>query len=137
VNGKEVVIVLGCKDKILTERRVDFAESKFGNSKRFKIIFSGTKQEVGWMKKYSKLEAIPEDMSTTTPQNLINSKKFIDSAGKIWIITDKSHAFRTRYLAREILGDGRFEVLGAKVPFVFKIRNLWYEMSRLIRHVLE
>jgi uncharacterized SAM-binding protein YcdF (DUF218 family) len=135
VKNKEAVIILGCKDKELTKKRVKFAESKLKNSNDFKVIFSGTKEEVGWMKRYSKLKAIPEDMSTTTPQNLINSKKFIDNAGKIWIVTDQSHAFRTRYLARKILINQKFEVIGIKMPALFNLKQLYYEFSRLIRHV--
>jgi uncharacterized SAM-binding protein YcdF (DUF218 family) len=137
VEKKDVVIVLGCKDKELTKKRVKFAESILKDSNDSKVIFSGTKEEVDWMKKYSKLKAILEDNSETTPQNLINSKKFIDNAGKIWIITDKSHTFRTRYLAKKILGNKTIEVVGIKVPFGFKLKQLYYEFSRLIRHVLE
>jgi hypothetical protein len=137
VKSKEVVIILGCKDKTLTKRRIEFAESKFKDFYRFKFIFSGTKQEVGWMKKYSHMKAILEVKSVTTPENLINSKKFIENAEKVWIVTDKSHAFRARYLARKILGSVKFEVLGAKMPLIFKIKQLWYEMSRLVRHVFE
>jgi len=136
VANKDVVIILGCKDKELTKKRVKFAESKLKNSNDFKVIFSGTKEEVGWMKKYSKLKAILEDNSTTTPQNLINSKKIIDNAGKIWIVTDQSHTFRTRYLAKKILGDKKIEVVGVKMPFGFLLKQLYYEFSRLMRHVL-
>jgi len=135
VGNKDAVIILGCKDKELTKKRVKFAESKLKNSNDFKVIFSGTKEEVGWMKKYSGLKAIPEDNSTTTPQNLINSKKFIDNAGKIWIITDQTHVFRTRYLAKKILVNQKFEVIGIKMPALFNLRQLYYEFSRLIRHV--
>lgn len=136
VENKDAVIILGCKDRELTKKRVKFAESKLKKHKDFKIIFSGTKEEVGWMEKYSKLKAIREDESTTTPQNLINSKKFIDDAGKIWIVTDQSHAFRTRYLAKKILGEKIIEVVGVKMPFGFLLKQLYYEFSRLIRHVL-
>jgi hypothetical protein len=136
VENKDVIIILGCKDKELTKKRVKFAESKLKNSNDFKVIFSGTKEEVGWMKKYSKLKAILEDNSTTTPQNLINSKKIIDNAGKIWIVTDQSHTFRTRYLAKKILGDKKIEVVGVKMPFGFLLKQLYYEFSRLMRHVL-
>jgi uncharacterized SAM-binding protein YcdF (DUF218 family) len=135
VENKDVVIILGCKDKELTKKRVKFAESKLKNSNDFKVIFSGTKEEVGWMKRYSKLKAIPEDMSTTTPQNLINSRKFIDNAGKIWIVTDQTHVFRTRYLAKRILVNQKFEVIGIKMPALFNLKQLYYEFSRLIRHV--
>lgn len=135
VANKDAVIILGCKDKELTKKRVKFAESKLKNSNDFKVIFSGTKEEVGWMKKYSKLKAIPEDNSTTTPQNLINSKKFIDNTGKIWIITDQTHVFRTRYLAKKILVNQKFEVIGIKMPALFNLKQLYYEFSRLIKHV--
>jgi len=135
VGNKDAVIILGCKDKELTKKRVKFAESKLKNSNDFKVIFSGTKEEIGWMKKYSRLKAIPEDMSTTTPQNLINSKKLINNSGKIWIVTDQSHVFRTRYLAKKILGDMIIEVLGVKMPFGFLIKQLYYEFSRLMKHV--
>ncbi|MBN1693871.1 YdcF family protein [candidate division WOR-3 bacterium] len=136
VENKDAVIILGCKDKELTKKRVKFAELKLKNSDDFRVIFSGTKEEVGWMKKYSKLKAIPEDNSTTTPQNLINSKKFIDNAGKIWIVTDQSHVFRTRYLAKKILVNQKVEVIGIKMPAVFNLKQLYYEFSRLMRHVL-
>lgn len=135
VKIKDAVIVLGCKDKVLTRKRVEFAESKFNDFNRFQIVFSGTKQEIGWMKKYSRLKAILDDMSTTTPQNLINSKKLINNSGKIWIITDQSHVFRTRYLAKKILGDRIIEVLGIKMPFGFLLKQLYYEFSRLMKHV--
>ncbi len=135
VENKDVVIILGCKDKELTKKRVKFAESKLKNSNDFKVIFSGTKEEVEWMKKYSKLKAILEDNSTTTPQNLINSKKFIDNAGKIWIVTDQSHVFRTRYLAKKILVNQKCEVIGIKMPALFNLRQLYYEFSRLMKHV--
>ena len=136
VGNKDAVIILGCKDKELTKKRVQFAESKLKNANDFKVIFSGTKEEVGWMKKYSHLKAILEDKSTTTPENLINSKKFIDNAGKIWIVTDQSHTFRTRYLAKKILGDKTIEVVGVKMPFGFLLKQLYYEFPRLIKHVL-
>jgi len=135
VKGKDVVVVLGCKDKELTKMRVRFAESKFGNGDRFKFVFSGTKKEVGWMKKYSNLKAIREDKSRTTSENLMNSKKFIDNAGKIRIVTDQSHAFRTLYLAKKILGNRTVEVVGVKMPFGFLLKKLYYEFSRLMKHV--
>jgi len=137
VDNKSAVIVLGCKDKELTKERVKFAESRLKDSNNFKIIFSGTKEEVKWMKEYSHLKAIYEDESKTTPENLINSKKLIGKAEKIRIITDKSHVFRTRYLANKIFGNTKVEVIGVEVPFGFKVKKLWYELSRLIRHVLE
>jgi uncharacterized SAM-binding protein YcdF (DUF218 family) len=135
VENKNAVIILGCKDKELTRKRVKFAESKLKNFNDFKVIFSGTKEEVGWMKKYSKLKAVPEDNSTTTPQNLINSKKFIDNAGKIWIVTDQTHVFRTRYLAKKILVNHKVEVIGIKMSALFNLKQLYYEFSRLMRHV--
>jgi uncharacterized SAM-binding protein YcdF (DUF218 family) len=136
VENKDAVIILGCKDKELTKKRVTFAESRLKNFNDFKVIFSGTKEEVGWMKNYSKLKAIPEDNSTTTPQNLINSKKFIDNAGKIWIVTDQTHVFRTRYLAKKILVNHKVEVIGIKMSALFNLKQLYYEFSRLMRHVL-
>jgi len=135
VENKDVVIILGCKDKELTKKRVKFAESILKDSNDFKVIFSGTKEEVGWMAKYSKIKAILEDKSETTPQNLINSKKFIDNDGKIWIVTDQSHAFRTRYLAKKILVNQKFEVIGIKMPALFNLKQLYYEFSRLMKHV--
>jgi uncharacterized SAM-binding protein YcdF (DUF218 family) len=135
VENKDAVIILGCKDKELTKKRVGFAESKLKNFNKFKVVFSGTKEEVEWMKKYSKLKAIPEDKSTTTPQNLINSKRFIGNAGKIWIVTDQSHVFRTRYLAKKILGGKTIEVVGVKMPFGFLLKQLYYEFPRLMKHV--
>jgi len=137
VKDKNVLLVLGCKDSELTKKRVKFAESKIGNSKNFKVIFSGTKEEVGWMAKYSHLKAIPEDKSETTPENLMNSKKLIGNAKKIWIITDKSHAFRTRYLARKILRGKTIEIIGIKMPFGFMIKQIHYEFPRLIKHIYE
>jgi uncharacterized SAM-binding protein YcdF (DUF218 family) len=137
VADKNVVIILGSKDKELTKKRVKFAESKLKNANNFKIILSGTREEVKWMKEYSHLKAIYEDKSETTPQNLINSKKLIGNAEKIQIITDRSHVFRTRYLANKIFGSTKVEVIGVQVPFSFKAKKLWYELSRLIRHVLE
>jgi len=134
VKTKDAVIVLGCKDKMLTRKRVEFAESKFNDFGDFQIVFSGTKEEVGWMKKYSKLRAVLEDMSTTTPQNLINSKKLINNSGKIWIITDQSHIFRTRYLAKKIFVKKTIEVIGVKMPFWFLIKRLYYEFPRLMKH---
>jgi hypothetical protein len=53
VADKNVVIILGSKDKELTKKRVKFAESKLKNVNNFKIIFSGTKEEIKWMKEYS------------------------------------------------------------------------------------
>jgi uncharacterized SAM-binding protein YcdF (DUF218 family) len=135
VEEKDVVIVLGCKDKELTKKRVKFAESMLKDCNDFKVIFSGTKEEVGWMKNNSKLEAILEDNSTTTPQNLINSKKFIDNARKIWIVTDQTHVFRTRYLAKRILANQTIEVIGIKMPALFNLKQLYYEFSRLMKHV--
>ncbi len=135
VENKDVVIILGCKDKELTKKRVKFAESKIKNLNDFKVIFSGTKEEVGWMKKYSKLKAILEDKSQTTPQNLINSNEFIGDSKKVFIITDKSHAFRTRYLAKKILTGKKIEILGVKMPARFMLKQLYYEFPRLIKHV--
>jgi uncharacterized SAM-binding protein YcdF (DUF218 family) len=135
VENNVAVIVLGCKDKELTKKRVKFAESILKNSNGLKVIFSGTKEEVSWMKNNSKLKAIPEDNSTTTPQNLINSKNFIGDAKKVFIVTDKSHAFRTRYLAKKILKGKTIEILGVKMPTIFMLKQLYYEFSRLIKHV--
>lgn len=135
VENKDVVIILGCKNKELTIKRVKFAESKIKNSNRFKVIFSGTKEEVGWMKKYSRLKAILEDKSDTTPQNLINSRKIIGNSKKIFIITDKSHAFRTRYLAKKILTGKTIQILGVKMPARFMLKQLYYELPRLLKHV--
>jgi hypothetical protein len=137
VDNKCTVIVLGCKDKELTEKRVRFAEAKLKNSNKFKVIFSGTKEEVKWMKEHSNLKAIPEDKSRTTPENLINSKKLIGDAKKIWIITDKSHAFRTRFLARKVFTGKTIRIVGVKVPITYIIKQTYYEWSRLIRHVFE
>jgi len=136
VENKDVVIILGCKDKELTKKRVKFAELLLKDFNDFKVIFSGTKEEVGWMKEYSKLKVIKEDKSTTTPQNLINSKKFIGDSKKVFIITDKSHAFRTRYLAKKILRGKTIEILGVKMSTLFMVKQLYYEFSRLIKHVL-
>lgn len=135
VDNKDVVIILGCKDKELTKKRLEFAETKLKNSNNLKVIFSGTKEEVEWMAKFSHLKAIHEDNSTTTPENLINSKKFIDNAGKIWIITDQTHVFRTRYLAKRILVNQTVEVIGIKMPALFNLKQIYYEFSRLMKHV--
>ena len=135
VENNTAVLILGCKDRELTKKRVKFAESILKNSNGVKVIFSGTKEEVRWMQDNSKLKAIPEDNSTTTPQNLINSKDFIKDAKKIFIVTDKSHAFRTRYLAKKILKGKTIEILGVKMPAIYMIKQIWYEWSRLIKHV--
>jgi hypothetical protein len=137
VDNKIAVIVLGCKNKELTRKRVSFAESRLKNSNNFTIIFSGTKEEVEWMKEHSRLKAIPEDKSETTPQNLTNSKKLIDNAKKVWIITDRSHVLRTRYLARKVFTGKTIRVVGIKVPVTYRIKQIYYEWSRLIRHVFE
>jgi uncharacterized SAM-binding protein YcdF (DUF218 family) len=135
VENNTAVLILGCKDEELTKKRVKFAESMLKNSNGLRVIFSGTKEEVAWMKNNSKLKAISEDNSTTTPQNLINSKDFIGKAKKVFIITDKSHAFRTRYLAKKILKGKTIEILGVKMPAIYMIKQIWYEWSRLIKHV--
>jgi uncharacterized SAM-binding protein YcdF (DUF218 family) len=135
VKHKDIVLVLGNKDKGLTNKRVRLAELKVNGSDKYKVIFSGTKEEVSWMKDNSKLKAILEEKSTTTPQNLINSKKLIGNAKKVFIITDKSHAFRTRYLAKKILKGKTIEILGVKTPTLFMLKQLYYEFSRLIKHV--
>ena len=137
VDDKDVVIILGCKDKELTKKRMKFAESKLKNLNNIKVIFSGTKEEVKWMKEHSKLKAIAENKSATTPENLINSKKFFGNAKKIWIITDQSHALRTRYLARIILRGITTEVIGIKMSPIHMIKQIWYEWSRLIKHFYE
>jgi len=137
VKYKEAVLVLGNKDEGLTKKRVGLAELKVKNSKKYRVIFSGTKEEVGWMKKHSKLKAILEDKSETTPKNLINAKKFIGDAEKVWIITDQSHVFRTRYLARKILKGKIIEVLGVKMPALFILKQIYYEFPRLIKHIYE
>ncbi len=137
VEKKEAVIVLGCKDKELTKKRVQFVESKLKNDNNIKVIFSGTKEEIECMKKNSKLKAISEDKSCTTPENLSHSKKLIDNAEKVWIITDQSHALRTRYLARIILRGKTFEVIGIKMPATYMIKQIFYEWTRLIKHFYE
>jgi len=137
VKDKNAFIVLGCKDKELTKKRVEFAESKLKDSNDFKVIFSGTKEEVGWMKEFSKLKAIPEDESETTPENIISSKKLIGNCEKVWIVTDKSHAFRTRYLARKILRGKTIEVIGIKMSAIYMIKQIYYEFPRLIKHIYE
>ena len=128
VDNKDVVIILGCKDKELTKKRIKFAESKLKNLNNHKVIFSGTKEEVKWMKEHSRLKAILEDKSATTPENLINSKKFFGNAKKIWIITDQSHALRTRYLAGIILRGITTEVIGIKMPAIYIIKPLNLEL---------
>jgi hypothetical protein len=137
VNHKKAVLVLGNKDEKLTKKRVELAERKIKKSKDFKVIFSGTREEIGWMNKYSNLKAIPEDKSTTTPENLINSKKLIGDIEKVWIVTDESHAFRTKYLAGKILKGKIVEVLGVKMPFLFMLKQIYYEVPRLIKHVFK
>ena len=137
VKYKEVVLVLGNKDKELTKKRVELAELKVKNSKQINVIFSGTKEEVSWMKKHSKLKAVIEDESSTTPENLMNSKKIIGNVEKVIIITDQSHAFRTRYLASRILRGKTIEVLGVKMPFIFMLKQIYYEFPRLIKHIYE
>jgi len=137
VKDKNVLLVLGCKDRELTKKRVNFAESKIKNSDNIKIIFSGTKEEVRWMKEFSHLKAIPEDESETTPENLISSKKLIGNCEKVWIITDKSHAFRTRYLSRKILRGKTIEVIGIKMSAIYMIKQIYYEFPRLIKHIYE
>ncbi|MEO0292979.1 MAG: YdcF family protein [candidate division WOR-3 bacterium] len=134
--SKRAIIVLGSKEKEITEKRVKFVESKVKKFNNLRIIFSGTKQEVEWMKKYSKLNAIYENKSETTLDNLLNSKNLIGDAEKVWIVTDKSHEFRTKFLARKVFKKIPFEVIGVEVPFYFKIKKLWYEISRLIKHAL-
>lgn len=137
VKYKEVVLVLGNKDEDLTKKRVELAELRVKNSKQYKIIFSGTKEEVNWMKKHSKLKAVVEDKSSTTPENLLNSKKIIKNAEKVVIITDQSHAFRTRYLAGRILRGKTIEIVGVKMPFIFMLKQIYYEFPRLIKHIYE
>jgi len=137
VNHKKAVLVLGNKDEELTRKRVELAERKVKNSEEFKVIFSGTKEEIGWMNKYSSLNAIPEDKSTTTPENLINSKKLIGEIKEVWIVTDESHAFRTKYLAGKILKGKIVEVLGVEMPFIFMLKQIYYEVPRLIKHVFK
>jgi uncharacterized SAM-binding protein YcdF (DUF218 family) len=137
VNHKKAVLVLGNKDEKLTKKRVELAERKIKKLKDFKVIFSGTKEEIGWMKKYSGLKAVLEDKSTTTPENLINSKKLIGNIKEVWIVTDKSHAFRTKYLANKILKGKTVEVLGVKMPFLFMLKQIYYEVPRLIKHVFK
>lgn len=137
VKHKKIILVLGNKDKELTKRRVKLAELKINGSDKYKVIFSGTKEEVGWMKENSKIKAILEEKSTTTPQNLINSKKLMGDSKKVFIVTDKSHAFRTRYLAKKILKGKTIEILGVKMSFIFMLKHLYYEFSRIIRHALK
>jgi uncharacterized SAM-binding protein YcdF (DUF218 family) len=137
VKYKEVVLVLGNKDENLTKERVELAELTVKNSKQYKVIFSGTKEEVNWMKKHSKLKAVIEDKSSTTPENLINSKKIIGNAAKVIIITDQSHAFRTRYLASRIIRGKTIEIMSVKMPFIFMLKQIYYEFPRLIKHIYE
>lgn len=137
VKYKEVILVLGNKDEKLTKKRVALAELKVKNSKRFKVIFSGTKEEVSWMKKHSRLNAVIEDKSSTTPENLTNSKRLIGDVEKVVIITDQSHAFRTRYLTSRILRGKIIEIVGVRMPFIFMLKQIYYEFPRLIKHIYE
>jgi uncharacterized SAM-binding protein YcdF (DUF218 family) len=137
VKYKEIILVLGNKSEELTKKRVELAESKVSKLRKFKVIFSGTKEEINWMKKHSKLNAVIEDKSSTTPENLMNSKKLIGDAEKVIIITDQSHAFRTRYLASIILKGKTIEVVGVKMPFIFLLKQIYYEFPRLIKHIYE
>ena len=129
------VIILGSANKEIIKERIHFAESLLKNKSGFKVIFSGARSEVDYMVKNSSLHGIIENQSATTYDNLVNSKKLMDNAKKVWIITDSTHHFRTRYLAIRILRDIPFEILSKKMPTSYHFKQLWYESTRFIHNV--
>lgn len=129
------VIILGSANKEIIKERIHIAESILKNKRGFKVIFSGTKSEVDHMIKNSSLHGIIEDKSTTTYDNLINSKKLMDNAKKVWIITDSTHHFRTKYLANRILRDIPFEIITKRMHVSYHLKQLWYESTRFIHNV--
>ncbi|MEA1913009.1 MAG: YdcF family protein [candidate division WOR-3 bacterium] len=137
VNDNLVVIFLGSNHEKVMEERIKFGESMIKYPNRFKVIFSGTSKEVDWMKSHSNLKGIAETQSKTTLENLVNSKELIDTAERIWIITDKTHAFRTKYLAGRIFRNTPFEIFAKKMPPSYRIKRIWYEGARLIRNVFQ
>lgn len=129
------VIILGSANKEIIKERIHFAESLLRNKRGFKVIFSGARSEVDYMVKNSSLHGIIENQSATTYDNLLNSKKFMDNAKKVWIITDRTHHLRTRYLANRILREIPFEILSKKMPVPYHFKQLWYESTRFIHNV--
>ncbi|MCK4226037.1 YdcF family protein [candidate division WOR-3 bacterium] len=133
--NKFVVIIPGSSSRGITRERVSYAESFLKNRKGFAVIFSGTKNEVEWMKEFSSLPGIIEDHSSTTYDNFLNSKKLIPKVEKIWIVTDSSHFLRARYLAKRIFRNVPFTILVKKMPFPYHIRKIYYETTRFIHNV--
>jgi len=129
------VIILGSANKEIIKERIHFAESLLKNKSGFKVIFSGARSEVDYMVKNSSLHGKIENKSVTTYDNLLNSKKLMYNAKKVWIITDRTHHFRTRYLAKRILRDIPFEILSKKMPVSYYFKQLWYESTRFIHNV--
>lgn len=132
---KFAVIILGSTKKEFMNERLRYAESILKGRKGIKVIFSGTKSEVEWMRRNTKLKGIIEDQSKTTYDNLINSKKFINKKERVFIITDNTHHLRTRYLATRILKGIPYEILSKKMPLSYHLKQLWYESTRFIHNV--
>ncbi|MCK4420894.1 YdcF family protein [candidate division WOR-3 bacterium] len=128
------MIILGSKNKDIMKERIKYAESLLEDRKGFKVIFSGSKDEVEWMISHSSLSCIVEDKSETTYDNLLNSIPFLKETKRVWIITDSTHHFRTGYLARKIFRDIPFCVLSIRMPLLYHIRQLYYEGTRFIHN---
>lgn len=137
VNPEKVYLVLGSNNRKIMELRFAFALEIIENRKDGKIIFTGTREEVDWMFENSKIDAVREDRSKTTVDNLLNSRKIFNSPGEIFIITDMSHAPRTRYLAGRIFRNIKIEILARRMPLKYLFRRFFYEFPRFIENALQ
>lgn len=133
---RKFIIILGTTDDKTMMERLRYAELLLKNKKGFTVIFSGTNREAHWMKNHSSLPGIIENKSITTYDNLINSKRIMCNAEKVWIVTDRTHYIRTRYLASRIIRDIPFEILSKRMPISYHLKQLWYEVTRFIHNVL-
>ncbi len=132
---KYAFIILGSANEQIMKERLRYAESILRGKKGVKVIFSGAKSEVEWVRRNTKLKGIVEDQSKTTYNNLINSRKFIDEKERVYIITDSTHYLRTRYLATRILKGIPYEILSKRMPISYHLKQLWYESTRFIHNV--
>jgi len=132
-----ILIILGSKEDEILKKRVSLAKrisEKFFFSR---VILSGSNGEAERMCKLWGKDALLENTSLTTKENLLFSKISTENEDIITIVTDCTHKFRTSYLAKRIFPQNRIEIYAVNLPFKSIISKMFYEISRLIRNAFE
>ena len=131
------LIVLGCRDRERLRKRIERLPSLL--EKVDILIYSGAEGEVDFMNKiYPVSTAIVENKSTTTLENLLFSKEIIRKMPwikRIWILTDRAHRARVKFLANRVFTEYRYEIIW--VWRRFSINEWIYEAVRFVRHIMD